>query len=92
MDGAREPQARQAAAAANAVSQRDLDDTSGRVNAAAVAVEMAKAEVETAEPNLGYTTIYAPVTGVSSYARIQDGAYLNPLNSLLTYVAQIDPI
>jgi membrane fusion protein (multidrug efflux system) len=79
-------------AAANAVSQKDLDDATGRVNAAAAAVELARAEVETAELNLGYTTIYAPVTGVSSYARIQDGAYLSPLNSLLTYVAQIDPI
>ena len=53
-------------AEANAVSLKELDDSRGRVNAAAAAVEMARADVETAQLNLGYTTIYAPVTGVSS--------------------------
>jgi len=55
-------------------------------------VEMAKAEVETAKLNLGYTTIYAPVTGASSFARVQNGAYVDQQDSLLTYVAQLDPI
>jgi len=79
-------------AEANAVSKKDLDDATGRMNSAAAAVEMAKAEVDTAQLNLGYTTINAPVTGVSSYARIQNGAYLNQQSSPLTYVAQLDPI
>jgi membrane fusion protein (multidrug efflux system) len=79
-------------AKANAVSEKELDDSQGSVNSAAAAVAMAKAELDTAKLNLGYTTIYAPVTGASSYARIQDGAYVNELNSLLTYVAQLDPI
>jgi membrane fusion protein (multidrug efflux system) len=79
-------------AKANAVSKKELDDAQGMVNAAAASVEMAKADVETAQLNLGYTTIYAPVTGESSFARIQNGAYVNQQNSLLTYVAQLDPI
>ena len=79
-------------ARANAVSQKELDDAQGTVNAAAAAVEMAKADVETAQLNLGYTTIYAPVTGVASYARIQNGAYVNAQSGPLTYVAQIDPM
>jgi membrane fusion protein (multidrug efflux system) len=79
-------------AAANAVSQKDLDDATGRVNSAAAAVDMARAEMETAELNLGYTTIHAPVTGISSYARIQDGAYVNQQSGPLTYVARLDPI
>jgi membrane fusion protein (multidrug efflux system) len=79
-------------AKANAVSKKDLDDAQGQVNAAAAAVEMAKAEVETAKLNLGYTTIYAPVTGASSYARIQSGAYVDQQSEPLTYVAQLDPI
>jgi membrane fusion protein (multidrug efflux system) len=79
-------------AAANAVSKKDLDDAMGKVNAAAAAVEMARAEVDTAQLNLGYTTISAPVTGVSSYARIQNGAYVNQQSGPLTYVAQLDPI
>jgi membrane fusion protein (multidrug efflux system) len=79
-------------AEANAVSKKDLDDAMGKVNAAAAAVEMAKAEVDTAQLNLGYTTISAPVTGVSSYARIQNGAYINQQSGPLTYVAQLDPM
>ena len=79
-------------AKANALSKKELDDARGTVNAAAASVEMAKADVETAKLNLGYTTIAAPVTGVSSYARIQTGAYVDQQNSLLTYVAQIDPM
>jgi membrane fusion protein (multidrug efflux system) len=79
-------------AEANAVSKKELDDAQGRVNAAAAAVEMSKADVETAKLNLGYTTIFAPVTGASSFARIQNGAYVNAQSGPLTYVAQIDPI
>ena len=79
-------------AKANAVSQKDLDDAQGKVNAAAAAVEMARADVDTAKLNLGYTSIYAPVTGASSFARIQDGAYLNEQSGPLTYVAQLDPM
>ncbi len=79
-------------AAQNAVSQKDLDDATGQEKAAAAAVEAAKANVEQASLNLSYTKIYTPVTGLSSFARVQDGAYVNQANSLLTYVAQLDPI
>lgn len=79
-------------AKANAVSKKELDDAQGRVNSAAAAVDMSKAELDTAKLNLGYTTIHAPVTGASSYARVQDGAYINTANSLLTSVSQLDPI
>jgi len=76
----------------DALSQKDLDDATGQEQAAAAAVESAKANVEQAKLNLGYTTIITPVTGLSSYARVQEGAYVNQANSLLTYVSQIDPI
>jgi len=79
-------------AEANALSKKDRDDAQGRFNAAAAAVDMAQADVETAELNLGYTTMYAPVSGIASFARIQNGAYLSPSNSLLTYVALLDPM
>ena len=78
--------------AQNALSQKDLDDATGQEQAAAAAVETAKAQVEEARLNLGYTTITTPVTGLSSFARVQDGAYVNAENSLLTSVDQVDPI
>ncbi len=41
----------------NALAQKDLDDAVGMERSGAAAVEMAKADVERAELNLGYTTI-----------------------------------
>lgn len=75
-----------------ALSQKDLDDAIGQRDAAAAAVQTAQANVEAARLNLSYTTITSPVTGLSSYARVQDGAYVSPENSLLTYVEQADPV
>ena len=78
--------------ALKALSQKDLDDATGSQQSAAAAVYAAKANVQQAQLNLGYTTITAPVTGLSSYAQVQDGAYVSGANSLLTYVAQIDSL
>jgi membrane fusion protein (multidrug efflux system) len=79
-------------AALKALSQKELDDATGQQQAAAAAVQTAMANVETAKLNLSYTRIASPVTGLSSYARVQDGAYVNAENSLLTYVEKVDPI
>lgn len=78
--------------AQKALSQKDLDDAIGQQQAAAAAVETAKANVLQAQLNLGYTNITTPVTGLSSFAQVQDGAYVSASNSLLTYVAQIDTL
>ncbi|WP_322788531.1 efflux RND transporter periplasmic adaptor subunit [Paraburkholderia oxyphila] len=79
-------------AAKNALSQKDLDDSIGQQQAAAAALEQARANVTSASLNLGYTTITAPVTGLSSFAKKQDGSYIDASNSLLTYVAKLDPM
>ncbi|MGE5666301.1 MAG: efflux RND transporter periplasmic adaptor subunit, partial [Betaproteobacteria bacterium] len=64
----------------------------GAAETAAAAVDVAKANLEQAQLNLSYTRITTPVTGVSSYARVQDGQYVNIADSQLTYVAQLDPM
>jgi membrane fusion protein (multidrug efflux system) len=79
-------------AALKALSQKDLDDAMGQQQAAAAAVQTATAHAEEARLNLSYATITSPIAGLSSYARVQDGAYVNPENSLLTYVEQVDPV
>jgi membrane fusion protein (multidrug efflux system) len=79
-------------AAVKALSQKDLDDATGQHDAAAAAVQSARANVEQARLNLGYTRITTPVSGLSSYARVQDGTYVSTENSLLTTVEQLDPI
>ena len=77
----------------NAVSQKELDDAIGTYRSSAASVEAAKAKVVQAELNLGYTTITTPVTGRSSFAVQQEGAYIGfGSDGLLLYVAQIDPM
>ncbi|MEM5401035.1 efflux RND transporter periplasmic adaptor subunit [Paraburkholderia unamae] len=80
-------------AAQQALSQKDLDDAIGNEKQAQAAVISAQGQVETAELNLGYTTIKSPLDGLASYARQQDGSYLIANSSgLLTFVYQLDPI
>ena len=77
----------------NAVAQKELDDAISMYRSSAAAVEAANAKVMQAELDLGYTDIYTPVTGMSSYARQREGSYIGiGQNGLLTYVAQIQPM
>ncbi len=76
----------------NAVSRKDLDDAVGNEQSARAAVLTAEGSVRQAELNLSYATINTPLTGLSSSARIQEGAYVNASNNLLTTVAQLDPM
>ena len=76
----------------NALSQKDLDDAQGQYQQSAAAVEQSKAQLEEAKLNLSYTTIRSPVDGVSSYAIVADGTYLNPQNAQLTTVSVLTPM
>ena len=78
-------------AAANALSQKDLDDATGQYQSTAAAVEQAKATVEQAKLNLSYTVIASPVAGITSSAEQADGTYLSPSNSQLTTVTVLSP-
>jgi len=79
-------------AAQNALSQKDLDDAIGSEQSSAAALAQAKANVDTAKLNLSYTTIAAPLTGVSSAAQQKVGAYLSPSNNQLTTVSSLNPM
>ncbi|RKP43628.1 efflux RND transporter periplasmic adaptor subunit [Trinickia fusca] len=80
-------------AAQNALSQKDLDDAVGNEQQAAAAVISAQGQVQSAQLNLGYTTIKSPLNGLASYARQQDGSYVTATAAgLLTYVYQLDPM
>ena len=77
----------------NAVAKKELDDALGNYRSTSASVEAAKAKVVQAELDLGYCTITSPVHGVSSYASLREGAYVGQgKDSLLTYVAQLDPM
>ena len=79
--------------AQNALSQKERDDAIGSEKEAEAAVIAAKGQVQTAELNLSYTTIKSPLTGLSSFARQQDGSYVTAAaTGLLTTVYQLDPM
>jgi membrane fusion protein, multidrug efflux system len=78
-------------AAANALSQKELDDATGQFQSSSAAVAQAKASVQEASLNLSYTVIKSPVDGITSFAQQADGTYLNQANSQLTTVAVLSP-
>jgi membrane fusion protein (multidrug efflux system) len=78
--------------AQNALSQKNLDDATGVYESYAAAVEQAKAQLAVAQLNLSYCTITSPVTGITSAALQQDGAYISPATSHLTSVSVLSPV
>jgi membrane fusion protein (multidrug efflux system) len=76
----------------NALSQKDLDDAQGQYEQSAAAVAQSQAQLESAKLDLSYTTIVSPVDGVSSFAAVADGTYVNPQNSQLTTVSVLTPM
>ncbi len=79
-------------AAKNALSQKDLDNAQGQYEQSAAAVEESKAQLVSAQLNLSYCTISAPVAGISSYAQVADGSYVSAQNSQLTTVSVLSPM
>ncbi len=76
----------------NAVSKKDLDDAVGNEQSTRAAVLTAEGSVQQAQLNLSYATITSPLDGLSSFAKVQDGAYVNAQNNLLTNVSQLNPM
>jgi len=77
----------------NAVSQKDLDDSTGAYQSAKAELEAADANLKTAKLNLGFTKITSPVTGIAGIAKAQLGDLLSPsMPTELTTVSVVDPI
>lgn len=77
----------------DAVSQKDLDDAVGAKKASQASVLVALGALRQAQLNLDYTTIRSPLKGLASKTLRQEGSYIpTGEGSLLTYVAQLDPI
>lgn len=82
-----------------AASQQDLDNAV-QTNLAAkatvlnykAAIEAAQAAVETAQINLGFTHLVAPIDGIAGIAQLQVGALVNPSSPPVTTVSTVDPI
>ena len=78
--------------AAKAASQKEYDDA---VSAQAIAdadLKGARARLDEAKLNLGYTRVVAPLSGIAGRALRSEGNYISGPDVLLTSVIQIDPM
>jgi RND family efflux transporter MFP subunit len=74
-----------------AIPQQQLDTDTQAMYANKASVESAKAQVEQAEINLGYTKVRSLIDGIAGIAQAQVGDLVGQ-NTLLTSVSQVDPI
>jgi membrane fusion protein (multidrug efflux system) len=76
-----------------AVSQQDYDDAEAAAGQAAASVQQARAAVRTAEINLGYTEIKAPISGRIGVSSLTQGALATAnQTTALTTIQTLDPI
>jgi RND family efflux transporter MFP subunit len=82
-----------------AASQQDLDnavqtniaDQATVLNCKA-AIQAAQAAVETAQINLNFTRLVAPIDGIAGQAQLQVGALVDQASAAITTVSTVDPI
>jgi RND family efflux transporter MFP subunit len=82
-----------------AASQQDLDNavqTNVGAKATVVnskaAIQAAEAAVRTAQINLDFTRLIAPIDGIAGQAQLQVGALVNTSSAAITTVSTVDPI
>src|SRR5271170_1540194 len=82
-----------------AASQQDLDNAiqnnlaaQATVATAKAQIQSAQAAVETAQLNLGFTRLVAPISGIAGVAQLQVGALVNTSSAAVTTVSTVDPI
>lgn len=76
------------------VSQRDSDIATGTYERARANVESARAALRTAELDAAWTTVRAPISGITSREARSEGSLViaGSESSLLTRIAQADPL
>ena len=79
--------------AANAVSQQDFVNAQAAQAQAEADVAAAKAALRTAELNLGYATVTAPISGRIGRALVTEGALVSQTEATqMALIQQIDPV
>jgi membrane fusion protein, multidrug efflux system len=75
-------------------TEKTRDDALSAYESAQASVAAAAAQVKTADINLGYTTITAPIAGVISLRVLPEGSLVGTgaNDSLLTRISQLDPV
>ena len=75
-------------------SEKSKDDAQANYDALMANKELAQAEVEGAQLNLDYTTVTAPISGLTSMEVQSEGSLISTSGDagLLTHLTQVDPI
>ncbi|MBV8090433.1 MAG: efflux RND transporter periplasmic adaptor subunit [Alphaproteobacteria bacterium] len=72
--------------------QQSVDQTVANERSLAAQVDTAKAQLETAEINLGYTEIRAPIDGKISATEVTEGNVVSPSSGTLANLVSQDPM
>ncbi|TMH43192.1 MAG: efflux RND transporter periplasmic adaptor subunit [Betaproteobacteria bacterium] len=77
-----------------AISQREADQAASALQQSVAAVQLAEARVRQSALNLSYTTVEAPIGGVTGRAQQSIGSLVAPNNdtAMLTSLTRTDPI
>lgn len=77
----------------NAISKQEFDDTKAQYEQTLAEIEALKAQVRSAQINLGYTKITAPISGRIGKSNVTEGALVTAYQAQeLTRIQQLDPI
>jgi membrane fusion protein (multidrug efflux system) len=79
--------------AENAVSKQENDNATAALKASEADLAAGRAAVQSAQINLGYTTVTSPVSGRIGRSAVTEGAYVQQSQAtLLATVQQLDPV
>ncbi len=76
------------------VSEKSRDDALASLDSLRASTQLAQAQVDKAKLDLGYTTVKAPISGVTSMEVQSEGSLIAATDnsSLLTTITQLDPM
>ncbi|HXC29350.1 MAG TPA: efflux RND transporter periplasmic adaptor subunit [Stellaceae bacterium] len=72
--------------------QSDVDTALANEQALAAQIDGAKAQLQTAQINLDYTNIYAPIDGKISATQVTEGNVVSPTSGTLANIVSQDPM
>lgn len=77
----------------NAISKQDYDDALSTYEQTEADIKVQEATLKTAETNLNYTHVYAPISGQIGKSNFTEGALVTAQQSaVLTTITQLEPI
>ncbi len=74
------------------ISQREFDNAISDESISVAALSQSQSNLRQAELNLSYTNVTAPIDGISGRFQFSEGALISANTSLLTTLAQVNPI